>query len=73
MDNEKIINEKAYKIGLDVKSSDRKLIQNNLEVSEDMVNKALSGTRRCLRGKSATIIELAEKIAEINKSKAELI
>lgn len=73
MDNKTIINFEAWKLGKQMTSNDRVLIQKKLNLTESAVNKALSGKRKCIRGKSLKVFEMAEKIAEINKSKAELI
>ncbi len=73
MDNEIIINEKAFEIGKNITSSDKLLICRKLNITESAVNKALSGKRRCLRGKSLMVIEIAEKLAKINLEKAELV
>lgn len=73
MSDKQIINKKAYELGKQLTTNDRVLIQRKLSASEDTVNKALSGNRKCIRGKSLEIIELASKFAQINQLKAELV
>jgi len=73
MNTEQIINQEAYELGLKVKGSDRKLIQNKLSITESGVNAVLTGKRKAVRGKSLAVVELARKIADINENKAELI
>lgn len=73
MSDKQIINKKAFDLGKSLTSTDRVLIQRNLGIPEVSVNKALSGYRKCIRGKSLKVIEMAEKFAEINKLKEELV
>ncbi len=73
MCTEQIINKEAFELGKIVTGADRVLIQDKLNLTESAVNIVLSGKRKALRGKSLEVIEMARKIAEINKAKAELI
>lgn len=73
MNSEQIINMEAYELGKQMTSTDRVLIQKKLKLSESAVNVALSGKRKAIRGGSLRVIQLAKKIAEINKSKSALI
>ncbi len=73
MDSGQIINQEAYELGKLITGADRVLIQRKLEVSESTVNVVLTGKRKATRGKSLEIVEIARKIAEINKAKAQLI
>jgi len=73
MDSKQIINKEAFSLGLKLGAYDRKIIQNKLNITESAVNVVLSGKRRATRGKSLQVIELASRIAEINKEKENLI
>lgn len=73
MDSGQIINQEAFELGKLITGADRVLIQDKLEVSESAVNVVLTGKRRATRGKSFEIIQMAKKIAEINRAKANLI
>lgn len=73
MNAEQIINQEAYELGKLVECSDRVLIQSKLQVSPSTVNYVLSGKRKATRGKSLEIIEMARKIAAINKTKQDLL
>lgn len=72
MNSEQIINREAYELGKLVTSADRVLIQKKLNLSESAVNVVLSGKRKAIRGGSLRVLQLAKKIAEINKAKAQL-
>lgn len=73
MVQEQIINQEAYELGKNVTLYDRLLIHKKLGVTVSLVNKVLSGERRCIRGKSLEVLGIAEKLAKINLTKAELI
>ena len=68
-----IINQEAFELGKIITGADRTLIQDKLNLSESAVNIVLSGKRKALRGKSLEVIEMAKKIAQINRAKAELL
>ncbi len=73
MISEQIINKEAYELGLELSSMDRKMIRERLNVVPSAVDNVLSGNRKAIRGKSLQILEMARKLAEINRQKAELL
>ncbi|MDA3852837.1 MAG: hypothetical protein PF444_01135 [Bacteroidales bacterium] len=73
MTHSQIINQEAYNLGKTVRGEDRKLIEKMTGAQAVTIHSVLSGSRRAIRGQSKTIVEAANKIAEFNKSKAELL
>ena len=68
-----IINREACILGKNLSSIDRKLIEKKIGVVPSAVANVLSGTRRAVRGKSLQIVEMARRIAEINRQKEKLV